>query len=387
MSFISNLLRATAPSYRETFDVFRLFMDICGLNIFDDNFAKGLVNLIRFVVPPLSGLYTIIAIVIHMIRYLGDVDTTILSLAALFSALEVLIKVGGMTFKRLKAVALMSVVLSDRSYDDGPTERAAFLRYHTLARTLMYITILSYPLTALMLLLYPVVAGKLDDYMLPVGYSIPFIDHKQQPWFAINYCIIVVQMSWCALSFVGMDGPFYIYVCYSTCKLEILKSYIKKIGDSEDIEEQRSLLRKIIHIHTDVLKFLKDCSEFYQEIYLTQVLFSIAHICVSLFHIQLGLKNSSYGMLATNVAKMWLFCYCGELVVKKSNEVSDAMYNNKWYTLWHTEDLKAVRFMLANAQRTVGFSVGGFGILSYTTFTEIMKTAYSCNAFLHNMMN
>ncbi|XP_058832068.1 odorant receptor 94b-like [Topomyia yanbarensis] len=387
ISKISNILQATTPSYQETFDVFRMFMEICGLNFFDDNFAVGFINFTRFVVPPVSGLFSVVACIIHLIRYMGDVDSTILSLAAFFSACEVIVKICGMAYKRSKGLKLMSTVLDDRSYEDGPTEKAAFLKYHTLARTLMYITIVSYPFTALMLLSYPAVARKLNEYMLPVGYSIPFISHKQQPWYAINYCIIFVQMTWCALAFVGIDGPFYIYVCYSTCKLEILKSYIGKIGESENIKEQRNLLRKIIRIHTDVLKFSRDCSDFYQEIYLTQVLFSIAHICVSLFHIQLVLINSSYGMLLTNVAKMWIFCYCGELVVTKSNEVSEAMYNNQWYALWHKQDLKAVQFMLANAQRTVGFSIGGFGILSYTTFTEIMKTAYSCNAFLHNMMN
>lgn len=121
-------------------------------------------------------------------------------------------------------------------------------------RTLMYITIISYPFTAFMLLSYPVIAGKLDEYMLPVGYSIPFISHKQHPWYEIDFLIITIQMVWCALAFIGIDGPFYLYVCYATCKLEILKSYIEKIGQTEDIKEQRSMMKKIIMIHTHVLE-------------------------------------------------------------------------------------------------------------------------------------
>lgn len=77
-------------------------------------------------------------------------------------------------------------------------------------------------------------------------------------------------------------------------------------------------------------------------------------------------------MLATNVAKMWIFCYCGELVVTKSNEVSVAMYSNHWYELWCKQDLKAVQFMLANAQLNVGFSIGGFGFLSYDMFSGVI---------------
>nr|XP_029732158.1 odorant receptor 63a-like [Aedes albopictus] len=387
LSWLSSFLQATTPNYQGTFAVFRVFMLICGVNFFDEDFMVGPVNQFRFLGPYLSGFYTVIACVLHLIRYLGDVDSTILSLAALFSAIEVMIKIGGMALKRKLGAKLINIILEDRSYEDGDLEWSVFLKYHTLARKLMYITIISYPFTALMLLSYPALAGKLDEHMLPVGYSIPFFDHKQQPWYVINYLIIVVQMSWCALAFIGTDGPFYLCVCYSTCKLEILQSYTAKIGETEDVEEQRRLMRKIIEIHTHVLEFTRDCSDFYKEIYLSQVLCSIAHICVSLFHIQLKLKNSSYGMLATNVAKMWIFCYCGELVVTKSNELSQAVYTNRWYELWSKKDLKAIQFTLANAQRNVGFSIGGFGFLSYVTFTQIMKTAYSCNAFLHNMMN
>lgn len=77
-------------------------------------------------------------------------------------------------------------------------------------------------------------------------------------------------------------------------------------------------------------------------------------------------------MLATNVAKMWIFCYCGELVVTKANEVCEAMYANRWYRLWRKDDLRTVRFVLANTQQNVGFSIGGFRFLSYDAFTEVI---------------
>ncbi|EAT46338.1 AAEL002479-PA [Aedes aegypti] len=356
--WISNFVRARTPNYRGTFAVFRVFMLICGVNFFDEDFMVGPVNMFRFLGPMLTGYYSLVACFIHLIRYLGDTDITILSLDALFSAFEVLIKVGGMALKRKLGARLMKTILEDRSYEDGEIERFTFLKYHTLARKLMYITIISYPFTALMLLSYPVLAGKLDEYVLPVGYSIPFINYKQHPWYTINYLITIAQMAWCALAFIGCDGPFYLYVCYSSCKLEILKSYTEKIGETNDIEEQRTLMRKIIKIHTQVLDS----------------------------HLRFAVPCSA----ALTVCSQPTWPRCGSfvtVVVTKSNELSEAMYTNRWYQLWSKKDLKAVQFMLANAYRNVGFSIGGFGFLSYDAFAEIMKTAYSCNAFLHNMMN
>lgn len=134
LSWISNFLRATTPNYHGTFAVFRVFMLICGVNFFDDDFMVGPVNVIRFMGPLLSGVFSVVACFIHMFRYLDDVDTIILSLAALFSALEVLIKIGGMAYKRKMGAALMNTILNDRSYNEGAVEIAAFLKYHTLAR-------------------------------------------------------------------------------------------------------------------------------------------------------------------------------------------------------------------------------------------------------------
>ncbi|XP_055527811.1 odorant receptor 63a-like [Wyeomyia smithii] len=383
---IRNIVSAKTPNFHRTYAVFHIFMVICGLDFFDDDFMVGTFNTLRFLGPLGSIAIAYYMCIAHIIRYIDDTDSLILSLAAFISGTELVLKITGMVLNRAKGARLIATALNDKSYEDGPMERFIFLKYHKMCRKLMLITLFSYPATALMMLSYPVIAGKLDEYMLPIGYSIPHISHKQQPWYSINYFMISVQTIWLALAFMGLDGPFYIYLCYSTCKLEILKNYVDQIGESDDIEEQRNLMRKIIGIHADILRFLKECSNFFRDIYLAQVLCSIAHICMSLFHVQLKFKNSSYGMLVTNVVKMWIFCYCGELVVTKSNQLSTAMYNNRWYRLWRNQDLKAIQFILANTQTAAGFSVGGFGILSYETFTVIMKTAYSCNAFLHNVM-
>lgn len=132
--WISNFVRARTPNYGGTFAVFRVFMLICGVNFFDEDFMVGPVNMFRFLGPMLTGYYSLVACFIHLIRYLGDTDITILSLAALFSAFEVLIKVGGMALKRKLGARLMNTILEDRSYEDGEIERFTFLKYHTLAR-------------------------------------------------------------------------------------------------------------------------------------------------------------------------------------------------------------------------------------------------------------
>lgn len=134
ISWMNKFISATTPKFDGTFAVYRVFMNICGLNFFDDNFMVGPVNCCRFLGPYLAGFYTVLACLIHMIRNLGDVDSTILSISTLFSAFEVLIKIGRMAVKRRKGIELMQIVLSDRSYTEGSFEWDVFLKYNSLAR-------------------------------------------------------------------------------------------------------------------------------------------------------------------------------------------------------------------------------------------------------------
>ncbi|XP_050072262.1 odorant receptor 30a-like [Anopheles maculipalpis] len=388
MSFFRRSHQYLELGYNRIYEVFHWFLRITLLRIFDDDFLATPITTALFQFYVSEIVISLGAVAMHIVRYRTDLDTVILSVSAFAAALEVFLKLNGMVYRRKEIRQMIGTVLNDRSYLNGSLEAAICGKYMRLARKLLFITILSYLTTATMLLIYPILSGGLRERILPVGFSIPFVDYRKDPWYMLNYVLQIVQVNWVALVFVGLDGPFYLFVCYSASQLEILIVYLRQIGQSpDDVEEQRRLIRKVYAMHTELSKFLSKCSYIYREVYLMQVLCSITHICVSLFHIQLKLKNGSYGMLLTNVNKMWLFCYCGELVVSKAADFSTAVYTNQWYQLWNRPDLQDVLFMLQNAQRNYGFSVGGFGFLSFALFTAVMKTAYSCNAFLHRVMN
>uniref|UniRef100_A0A182W739 Uncharacterized protein n=1 Tax=Anopheles minimus TaxID=112268 RepID=A0A182W739_9DIPT len=388
MYFFRKPQRYFELNYNRIYDVFHWFLKITLLRIFDDDFLVALIPTTMFQFYESEIIISLFVIVVHAVSYRKDIDTVILSVSAFVSAFEVLLKINGMVYRRKEIAQMIRTVLNDRSYLNGPVEATISKKYQRLARKLLFITILSYLSAAIMLLIYPLLTGGIEERILPVGYSIPLVDYHNSPWYQINYLLQIVQANWVALVFIGLDGPFYLFVCYSASQLEMLIVYLRQIGESPDnVVEQRRLIRKVFDMHTRLSKFLASCSNIYREVYLMQVLCSIVHICVSLFHIQLKFKNGSYGMLLTNINKVWLFCYCGQLVVSKSADFSTAVYSNQWYQLWNRRDLQDMLFMLRNAQRNYGFSVGGFGFLSFATFTAIMKTAYSCNAFLHRVMN
>ncbi|XP_053672486.1 odorant receptor 45b-like [Anopheles nili] len=388
MDFLRKPQAYAELNYQRIYDTFHWFLKISMMRIFDDDFMVGPFQTALFYFHEFDFEISIVVILLHAFHYGDDIDTAILSVSAFVTAFEILLKINGMVYRRKDIISLIRTVLNDRSHLEGPSEAAICGKYLRLARKLLYITILSYLTTGVMLLSYPIVAGELHERTLPLGYSLPFIEYRRHPWYLINYLFQFVQVHWVVLLFIGLDGPFYLFVCYSASQLEILIVYLRQIGECpDDSAEQRRLIRKVFGQHTRLSEFLATCSKVYREVYLVQVLCSIVHICVSMFHIQLKLKNGSYGMLLTNVNKIWLFCYCGELVVSKATEFSTGVYGNRWYQLWNRRDLQDILFMLRNSQRNYGFSIGGFGFLSFATFTAIMKTAYSCNAFLHRVMN
>uniref|UniRef100_A0A182QQD7 Odorant receptor n=1 Tax=Anopheles farauti TaxID=69004 RepID=A0A182QQD7_9DIPT len=407
MEFFGKFQQNAELSYRQLYQRFNWFLKIALLRVFDDDFLVTPMSTVIFYFYATQISISLTAVILHVIRYRDDIDSVILSVSAFVSALELVLKLIGMVLRRKQIVQMINSVLNDRSDQAGPIEAAIYGKYLRLAsmtslevivacgeilrvlhRKLLYVTIVSYLTAGAMLLLYPVVTGKIGKRILAVGFSVPFVDYHRDPWYLINYVLQVVQIQWIALLFIGLDGPFYLFVCYSASQLEILIVYLRRIGDCPDnVQEQRQLIRKVFNIHMNLSNFLAKCSNVYREVYLKQVFCSIVHICVSLFHIQLKFNNGSYGMLLTNVNKMWLFCYCGQLVVSKAAEFGASVYANYWYQLWNRHDLQDILFMLCNAQRNYGFSIGGFGYLSFDTFTTILKTSYSFNAFLHQVMN
>ncbi|XP_053663167.1 odorant receptor 4-like [Anopheles marshallii] len=388
MLFFRKSLGYLEFNYNRIYDVFHWFLSITLLRIFDDDFLVAPFPTAIFHFYQSEIAISLVAIVMHAVSYRNDLDAVILSVSAFVSGFELFFKINGMVYRRKQIAQMIRTVLNDRSQLNGPIEAGICEKYQRLARKLLFITILSYLTASIMLLIYPVLVGGIRERILPIGYSIPLVDYHKHPWYLINYLLQILQANWVAVVFIGLDGPFYLFVCYSASQLEILSEYLRRIGECPDnVVEQRRLIRKVFEMHTGLSQFLARCSSIYREVYLIQILCSIVHICVSLFHIQIKLVNGSYGLLLTNVNKVWLFCYCGELVVSKATDFSTGVYTNQWYQLWNRRDLQDMLFMLRNAQRNYGFSVGGFGFLSFATFTAVMKTAYSCNAFLHRVMN
>lgn len=76
-------------------------------------------------------------------------------------------------------------------------------------------------------------------------------------------------------------------------------------------------------------------------------------------------------MLVASFVQIFLFCFCGDLIKSSANSCSIAIYASKWYQLKSTEDKQTILLMLLNSQRHVGFSVGGFTLVSMELFAQV----------------
>lgn len=79
---------------------------------------------------------------------------------------------------------------------------------------------------------------------------------------------------------------------------------------------------------------------------------------------------NSYNLLCNLILEMYLYSYCGQLIVTKNQEAADALYSSNWYELNSCEDKKDILLILTNIQRELALSVGGFTTLEMTTFTD-----------------
>lgn len=78
-------------------------------------------------------------------------------------------------------------------------------------------------------------------------------------------------------------------------------------------------------------------------------------------------------MCITQLIKLFIYCYGGERVITKGNEVAQHIYCSKWYGIQNMQNQKLILFMLAKAQRNIGYTIGEFENLSMMVYAEVFQ--------------
>ncbi|XP_011694590.1 PREDICTED: odorant receptor 4-like [Wasmannia auropunctata] len=174
-------------------------------------------------------------------------------------------------------------------------------------------------------------------------------------------------------------------ILHSAGQLEIMCHWLTQLCTNEDKHKSiAATTSKIVQKHQKVISFIKNIESLYTYIALLQFVSNTIMICLLAFAIvtAIGGPNvvdviiKSFLFYTITNLEAFIFCYAGEYLSSKSEEIGVAAYNCKWYDLKSTESRRLL-FIILRSQKRLTLTAGRMMDLSLQAFTSIMNASGS----------
>ncbi|KAL0811327.1 hypothetical protein ABMA28_009741 [Loxostege sticticalis] len=161
------------------------------------------------------------------------------------------------------------------------------------------------------------------------------------------------------------------------------------LNESETRSKQEKELKKIIVRHNDLIRLSNDVENLFSFALLINFFNSSIVICFCGFCCVMVEKWNVFmykTFLATSLSQTWLLCWHGQKLLESSARVADALYNSGWY-IASNPIRKSILIMIHRSQKNVCVTTYGFSVISLSSYTTIIKTAWSYFTLLLNTYN
>ncbi|XP_062551586.1 odorant receptor 4-like [Armigeres subalbatus] len=168
---------------------------------------------------------------------------------------------------------------------------------------------------------------------------------------------------------------------------ELIKIRIQGLEAVEPGAKRRDELRKIVQLHEMSLRYTQLLEETMSFILISQMMNCMAIWCLMMVYL-----STNYGPNAGNVVvlfivligEMFVYCSNGTRLSENALEVSNAIYNHKWYNepVGMQRDM---RFMIQRAQKPTGVTAAKFYFVNNERLGIIIQASYSYYLLLKSL--
>ncbi|XP_011688793.1 PREDICTED: odorant receptor 4-like [Wasmannia auropunctata] len=224
--------------------------------------------------------------------------------------------------------------------------------------------------------------------------ELPFITTIEIP-FDINtqrtYKCIVMTEFFCLFMWTwssgAMNSLLLILTFHVTGQINIVRCWLTQLAPSKVDSKNDSIaiaMAKIIQKHKKIIHLSENIESLFTNIALMLFVSNSILICLIAFQVvtAIGSVNATeqivksvFFYVITNL-EAYMFCYAGEHVKNKSQEISFAAYDSAWYNM-KVNDSRALLFIILRSQKQLTFTAGKMMELSLRTFTSIMNASGS----------
>ncbi|KAJ3663545.1 hypothetical protein Zmor_007798 [Zophobas morio] len=223
------------------------------------------------------------------------------------------------------------------------------------------------------------------------GNRLPFLawypyNTKIFPMYEITYGHQVLSYTYTCFTHINVDTFIAAINVYTASQFDILCDNLKNLHLSNNVGAN---FAKCVRHHWMILNFAYNSNKFFNWIILLQFCVSATITAMTLFQLTIVeplttefFSFVSYGMAA--VTQIFMYCWFGNEVQIKSNNLPFAVYECKW-TNFSVKTQKNIFFFILRSQKPVKVSASNVFYLSLESFMMILKTSWSYFALLQQV--
>ncbi|CAH1131764.1 unnamed protein product [Ceutorhynchus assimilis] len=169
-------------------------------------------------------------------------------------------------------------------------------------------------------------------------------------------------------------------------RLNHLKTLFREVFEAEDERVRWKQLQYCIRYHQDILNVCNELAGWFQAT--CGSVFYTAAVVIGALGSQV-LKESTpkaISFIGGYVAASFLLCYAGQRLIDESLDVTDYVYDSRWYEM-DAKTKRVLVFVLKRCQKPITLAaVPSMGSAGYILFFIMMKTSYSYLTLLNQMV-
>ncbi|BES88124.1 Hypothetical protein NTJ_00930 [Nesidiocoris tenuis] len=153
--------------------------------------------------------------------------------------------------------------------------------------------------------------------------------------------LLSVEIQFFAACFCGschilVDTTFQMIVVGITFHIDRLSTMLSQLGLQNKTLSDDAIMGSAVDLHVKLLKVANLWAEAYSDLFVCQSVYTVVHSCVLLYgavHVDSMIEviMSQGTMLATSYAQLLVYCFYGQLLTSKFEDLLFSSYDNAWY--------------------------------------------------------
>nr|QZA75627.1 odorant receptor 27 [Plutella xylostella] len=230
------------------------------------------------------------------------------------------------------------------------------------------------------------------DFYVPLAYP-TFSTSSPMYYTVYGYQLFSIIVN--AFGNTGMDNLIGGLTGLASAQLDLLSHELTRVGDgSEDpagsLGYSIECNKRAVHClkyHQKIIRFVEEIESIFGVAVFCQFASSCIIACMTAFRMTITNEPTQIinlvFYLLTILIELLVYCYFGDVLINKSQQVAEAVYASSWQqTSLKTQ--RSLMLLMLRAQRPLSITAGKQFNLSLETFVVILKSSYSYFAVLNN---